>query len=91
VQIHRWRDWQKIFTLVPIAVLDRPFYRLKARASQAAQRFAPYWVDESDATGLADLIPPAWTLITHPLSGLSSTALRAKTEAKKDKKRTKRH
>jgi nicotinate-nucleotide adenylyltransferase len=91
VQFHRWRDWQKIFTLVPIAVLDRPFYRLKARASQAAQRYASFWVDESDATGLADLIPPAWTLITHPLSGLSSTALRAKAEAKKDQKRTKKH
>jgi len=91
VQFHRWRDWQKIFTLVPIAVLDRPGYRLKARASQAVQRYAPYWVDESDAAGLAGLIPPAWTLLTHRLSGLSSTALRAGAEGKKDEKRTKKH
>ena len=60
---------------VPIAVFDRPGYRLKARASRAAQRFADYLVDETDAGGLADLIPPAWTLLTHPLSNLSSTAL----------------
>ena len=37
---HRWRAWEELFGLVPIAVLDRPGYRLKARASRAAQRFA---------------------------------------------------
>jgi len=73
---HRWKAWPQIFSLVPIAVLDRPGYRLKARASQAAQRFAPYYVDETDAAGLALLVPPAWTILSHRLSGLSSTALR---------------
>lgn len=73
---HRWKAWAEIFGLVPIAVLDRPGYRLRARAGQAAQRFAPYYVDESDAAGLALLEPPAWTILTHKLSGLSSTALR---------------
>ena len=38
-QFHRWRSWQKIFAAVPIAVLDRPGFRLKARASQAGTRF----------------------------------------------------
>jgi nicotinate-nucleotide adenylyltransferase len=83
-QIHRWRAWEEIFTAVPIAVLDRPGLRLKAWASKAAQRFALYQVDESDAGGLARLEPPAWTILSHRLSGLSSTALRAK-EAKKKK------
>jgi nicotinate-nucleotide adenylyltransferase len=76
---HRWRDWEKIFALVPIAVLDRPGFRLKARAGKAAQRFAAAMVDESDARGLALLAPPAWTVLSHKLSPLSSTALRAKT------------
>jgi nicotinate-nucleotide adenylyltransferase len=49
----------------------------------AAQRFAPYRVDESDARGLARLVPPAWTVLTHRLSGLSSTALRDKKARKK--------
>lgn len=96
---HRWRAWEEIFALVPIAVLDRPGFRLKARASRAAQRFAPYMVDESDAGGLALLIPPAWTILTHRLSPLSSTALRArqakpkpaKGKGKKDKQKAKRH
>ena len=85
-QFHRWRAWDKIFAQLPIAVLDRPGFRLKARAGMAAQRFAPYRVDESDARGLARLEPPAWTILTHRLSGLSSTALRAKKANKKKAK-----
>jgi nicotinate-nucleotide adenylyltransferase len=76
VSFHRWRGWEKLFGLVPIAVLDRPGYRLKARASKAAQRFASAALDESDAPGLAGAEPPAWTLLTLPLSGLASTSLR---------------
>lgn len=90
-QFHLWRDWEKIFALQPIAVFDRPGYRLKARASRAAQRFASYRVDETDAGGLTALLPPAWTLLTHPLSGLSSTALRAKGKGETAAKRNKRH
>jgi nicotinate-nucleotide adenylyltransferase len=75
-QFHRWKDWAGLFSLVPIAVLDRPGHRLKAQASPAARRFAAYYVDETDAAGLALLVPPAWTILSHKLSGLSSTALR---------------
>ena len=84
-EFHRWRDWEKIFALMPIAVLDRPGFRLKARAGKAALRFAAYMVDDSDAGGLALLLPPAWTILTHKLSPLSSTFLRAK-QAKRTKK-----
>jgi nicotinate-nucleotide adenylyltransferase len=81
---HRWRHWQKIFEVMPIAVLDRPGFRLKAGASQAATRFQWAHVDESDAPGLAWLTPPAWTIITHRLSPLSSTALRGEAKGKKE-------
>jgi nicotinate-nucleotide adenylyltransferase len=88
-----------------LAQFDRPGFRLKARAGKAAQRFAAYQVDESDARGLARLEPPAWTIITHTLSGISSTELRAKRaktpkkakrdkakgKDKKPKKKAKRH
>jgi len=76
-QFHRWRAWEEIFAALPIAVFDRPGYRLKALASKAAQRFAGYRVDETKAAGLAALMPPAWTVLAHPLSALSSTAIRA--------------
>ncbi|HET7851724.1 MAG TPA: nicotinate-nucleotide adenylyltransferase [Methyloceanibacter sp.] len=78
---HRWRAWEELFSLVPIAVLDRPGYRLKARASKAAQRFAYAALDETDTRGLAGMEPPAWTLLTLPLSSLSSTRLRGGEEA----------
>lgn len=74
--VHRWKAWPEIFQLVPIAVLDRPGFRLKARAGKAAHRFARAYVDESDAMGLPRLRPPAWTILGNRLSGLSSTALR---------------
>jgi nicotinate-nucleotide adenylyltransferase len=79
-EFHRWRSWQKIFAAMPIAVLDRPGFRLKARGSQAAMRFQEFHVDESDALGLARMTPPAWTIITHRLSSLSSTKLRGANE-----------
>ena len=81
-EFHRWRDWEGLFRLVPIAVLDRPGFRLKGRAGRAAQRFASSYVDETDSRGLALLAPPAWTILTLPLSTLSSTRLRSGTEKK---------
>jgi nicotinate-nucleotide adenylyltransferase len=83
---HRWRAWERIFKLMPIAVLDRPSFRLKARASKAAHRFSEFHVDESDASGLAQLEPPAWTILSHRLSALSSTKLRAKKPKRKKAK-----
>lgn len=90
VGFHRWRSFEELFRIVPIAVFDRPGFRLKARASRAAQRFACAEIDESDARGLAELYPPAWALLTLPLSGLSSTRLRGeapKPKQRKDKQR----
>jgi nicotinate-nucleotide adenylyltransferase len=89
-EFHRWRSWQRIFETAPIAVLDRPGFRLKARASQAATRFQEFHVDESDAQGLARMTPPAWTIITHRLSPLSSTEIRGEGKGK-DKKSMKKH
>jgi nicotinate-nucleotide adenylyltransferase len=89
-EFHRWRSWQKIVETTPIAVLDRPGFRMKARASQAATRFQWAHVDESDAQGLAWMTPPAWTIITHRLSPLSSTALRGEAKGKKARDKSKK-
>jgi nicotinate-nucleotide adenylyltransferase len=78
---HRWRDWQSIMELVPIAVEDRPEWRYRALASPAASRFARFRLPEKDAGCLADLAPPAWCYLSGPLSRLSSTALRAQEAA----------
>lgn len=75
-ELHHWRDWPELFRQMPIAVFDRPGFRLKAMSSRAAQRFQVYRVDDSDAPGLASLTPPAWAMLSERLSSLSSTSLR---------------
>lgn len=87
-ELHHWHDWPELFRLMPIAVFDRPGFRLKGMSSKAAQRFQVYRVDDSDAAGLASLEPPAWAILSEKLSSLSSTSLR-KSGGKAAKKATK--
>jgi nicotinate-nucleotide adenylyltransferase len=75
-QFHRWHRWRHIFSTMPIAVIDRPGWRLAATASPAAHAFDRHRVPESKAAELAKCAPPAWTFLTGPLSPLSSTQLR---------------
>ena len=76
-EFHRWRQWQHIFETVPVAVVDRPHWRLRATASIAAQRFARARWPEARAAQLPTARAPAWTLLSGPLSPLSSTEVRA--------------
>jgi len=73
----RWQRWREIFTMVPVVIVDRPGWRMKALASKAARAFAGARVPETEAAHLARRPAPAWTFLTGPLSHLSSTALRA--------------
>jgi nicotinate-nucleotide adenylyltransferase len=73
---HRWQQWREIFSLMPIAVVDRPGLRMKALASQAARAFAAARIPELRAAALPLAGPPAWTMLTGPLSPLSSTEMR---------------
>lgn len=82
-QLHRWRDWRQLVATMPVAIVDRPGWRLKALASPAAKALARYRLKEDNAAELAGSLPPAWTFLTVPLSSSSSTALRSK--ALKDK------
>ena len=71
----RWQRWREIFTMVPVVVVDRPGWRLKALASKAARTFAAAQVPEAEAGGLALRPAPAWTFLTGPLSQVSSTEM----------------
>lgn len=79
---HRWQEWQTIAEMMPIAVVDRPDWRLKSMAGRAAKRLARAFVPESRALLLPLMEPPAWTFLTGPLSDLSSTAIRAARRSK---------
>ncbi|MFN6979559.1 MAG: nicotinate-nucleotide adenylyltransferase, partial [Gemmobacter sp.] len=39
---HRWEDWQGILRRVPVGVIARPGYALRARLSPAARPFGAY-------------------------------------------------
>jgi nicotinate-nucleotide adenylyltransferase len=75
-QFSRWRDWQTISALLPMAVIDRPSDSLRAAASTAAQRLARYRLDEAEARKLADRAAPAWVFLRGLKLPLSSTQLR---------------
>lgn len=75
-QFHRWGQWHDIFRTMPIAVIDRPGWHLRAMSSKAAGAFASARIPAWRAARLADATPPAWTFLTGPLTNLSSTAIR---------------
>ncbi len=56
---HRWKNWENIAALVPMAIIDRPGSTLKAVSSPAARSLARYRIDESDARLLPRLAAPA--------------------------------
>ncbi len=75
VQLPRWRRWQTIFRLVPIAVAGRPGSTAAARNSPAAHRFAFAWRPPSRR--FAELPPPAWTMLEGRRDPTSATAIRS--------------
>jgi nicotinate-nucleotide adenylyltransferase len=79
--INRWQSWRDIFAIMPIVVVDRPGWRMKALASKAARMFASARVSENEARHLPFTATPAWTFLTAPLSSISSTEIREKTHS----------
>jgi nicotinate-nucleotide adenylyltransferase len=75
-QFHRWQNWRRIASEVPIAVIDRPPQSFRALAAPAAQALARYRLPENQAGRLADQPPPAWVFLTGLKLNLSSTGLR---------------
>lgn len=75
---HRWRSWRRIAELLPIAVVDRPGWRLRALASPAGRALARFRRRELSAPCLAARPAPSWMLLTNRLSPHSSTAIRTR-------------
>ncbi len=77
VQVSDWKDWERIFFTVAVAVFDRPSYSLRALAATAARRFARHRLPETAARSLAGRAPPAWVFVHQRLNPQSSTRIRA--------------
>lgn len=74
---HNWQRWRDMAAMVPIAIIDRPGSTLRASRAPAAVSLARYRIDESDASLLPGLVPPAWVFVHGRRSSTSSTQLRA--------------
>ncbi len=79
---HRWRNWREIAARVPMAVLDRAPYGLKALHARFATYARKARVSAAEAALLGENPAPAWVYLSIPRHPLSATFLR-KTLGKK--------
>ncbi len=76
VQLPRWQNWDLIARTMPIAVIDRPGYGLKAQMGKAAQRFAASRISGEGAAALPIAEPPAWVYLHAKLNPRSASGIR---------------
>ena len=79
-QFHRWQDWQWIMETVPMGILARPGDRISARMSRAARMYRHAKLPKAAAHQLGHGQAPAWAFLNVPMSGQSSSAIRARGE-----------
>lgn len=77
-QFHRWERWTDILRMVPVGVLARPGWGVKARTSRAARIFREERVARGESLRLRDA--PAWCFVNLPMDDSSSTEIRARGE-----------
>jgi nicotinate-nucleotide adenylyltransferase len=75
---HRWRRWQDVARLVPIAVVQRPGHILAAAHARPVHRFAGCFHAACRQFALRE--PPAFTLIDGRRNAQSATAIRARAD-----------
>ncbi|HUR42835.1 MAG TPA: nicotinate-nucleotide adenylyltransferase [Aestuariivirga sp.] len=74
--LHHWNDWTEIPGALPIAILARPGYSIRALAGRAAIYYDRERVPACFPAQLPDRIPPAWSFLPMQLRPESSTAIR---------------
>ena len=75
-QFHRWRDWRRIAALMPIAVIARPGYEGRARASRAAGALRKFVHPQRHMKNWTQWRPPALVLLRFRPDNSSATAIR---------------
>ena len=76
-QFHRWKDWRKIATVVPIAVIARPGYDGAARAARAMGWLRRFVRPVAEAKQCTKWRTPALVFLRLPPDPTSATSLRA--------------
>ncbi|MGJ8564214.1 MAG: nicotinate (nicotinamide) nucleotide adenylyltransferase [Alphaproteobacteria bacterium] len=80
LQLPKWKGWQEIMSLVPMAIISRrgeEHTASRARLGLAASLYRNARIPENQAHTLHSRSAPAWTYLTPPLNALSSSAIRA--------------
>ena len=77
-QIPKWRGWQRIFRLVPIAIFPRPSFSRRALAGKASRRFKRFQIKTARAPRLATMRAPAWVFLRTQPNTTSATRIRAR-------------
>jgi nicotinate-nucleotide adenylyltransferase len=80
--MHRWHEWEEIFSAVPLAVLARPGHSIRALSGKTALRLAARRVRAYGAAGILNARPPAFVFVSMPLRKESSTAIRKRRKAR---------
>jgi nicotinate-nucleotide adenylyltransferase len=74
---HRWKDWRRIASRIPLAVFNRPGHEDAALTGDAARALALFRTPEERAAAIVDGEPPIWTFISTTRNPASATAIRA--------------
>jgi len=74
--VRRWQRWSDIFRSVPVAVVARAPYSVRAFTSLAAQRFRRHRLPERQAGLLGARTAPAWVFLHVRRHPASSTEIR---------------
>jgi nicotinate-nucleotide adenylyltransferase len=75
-QFHQWKQWRRLSTMVPIAVLSRPGYDGAARAARAMGWLRWFVRPSAMASGWTQWSAPAITFLRLPPDPTSATRLR---------------
>lgn len=76
-QLHQWKRWRELASQVPLAVVDREGWSLRALAFPAAITLSRSRIPEDSAPRLVSSAAPAWVFLHGLKSSLSSTKLRS--------------
>jgi nicotinate-nucleotide adenylyltransferase len=74
---HKWRDWRRLVTEVPIAVIRRPGYDHAAHAARAMGWLRRFVHPSSQAKDWTEWSAPAIFFLRLPPDPTSATAIRA--------------
>ncbi len=74
-QFHKWKDWETIFEMVPIAIFARPGYNEFSK-TVAAIKYKDSFLSSDNAIQLPYHKAPAWAFFNIPMKNISSTEIR---------------